>query len=286
MMFNKVYVIFLSILIILLIKFNIIYFRYTTIIFCLFINLSLANLEICEPPAEVENQELYFENCKLAKDLSLIFEANPNLTRLRAFNCGISHIDNNTFSNANKLSELDLSQNKIVNLEGNVFSLPIGYYLTYLNLSYNKIESLPFNVFVNLKQLSKLSLRGNRISYLPFGIFTNQKKLHTLDVSHNLITLFNPYVLLPVESLRKFLINHNNIKHINYENTRFTGLSEFTFDHNPFECSFLGDMITYLQSRSKFRNTIKIEDEIFDLPNLNGIVCFDKYYTIRIEDII
>ncbi|XP_068620765.1 leucine-rich repeat-containing protein 15-like [Battus philenor] len=99
--------------------------------------------------------------------------------------CQISSIEPEAFYRLPALVILDLSENKVENLQLGVFDRLVT--LSHLNLSYNLLADLPVGIFDKLQNLSELDLEGNRLKNLQQGIFDHVPRLYLLDLSYNSI---------------------------------------------------------------------------------------------------
>lgn len=119
----------------------------------------------------------------------------PNATSNEISSRFIRNLDKH---NVHILTELDLSENSITNIEYSAFQSLIK--LISLNLSKNKV--IDFRVNANdLADLQYLNLSGNYISHLYYENFSSMTKLQNLDLSYNRLdfipdmTFYNNYNL-------------------------------------------------------------------------------------------
>ncbi|CAH2059296.1 unnamed protein product, partial [Iphiclides podalirius] len=97
--------------------------------------------------------------------------------------CGISQVDLESFENLPSLKHLDLSQNKIQNLELGVLDGLTK--LNHLNLSYNSITNLPLGLFDQIPNLLNLDFSANGLSSLELGVLDPLTKIKALNLSSN-----------------------------------------------------------------------------------------------------
>ncbi|KAF8773577.1 uncharacterized protein LOC129984478 [Argiope bruennichi] len=76
---------------------------------------------------------------------------------------GLYAIEDRSFAPFTKLTELDLSGNRIQEMRRSFFSYPARE-LQIINLSYNNIRNLPPDMFTEMPSLQSINLRGNPIS--------------------------------------------------------------------------------------------------------------------------
>ncbi|XP_049883851.1 carboxypeptidase N subunit 2-like [Pectinophora gossypiella] len=145
------------------------------------------------------------------------------IQHLTLSSCEIESIQGRSFSKLADLVTLDLSYNKIVSLDRQVFEGPTipgqepqpFAKMRTLNLSHNELHALPQDLFIALPELTTLDLSGNPLRYidqvtmaavtmltklkelnlssceletLPEGLFRRQRRLERLDLSANLFT--------------------------------------------------------------------------------------------------
>lgn len=121
------------------------------------------------------------------------------------------------------LSELDLSQNDISELECNDFANLTK--LRHLNLYHNSITTLKDCVFKDLIKLEVLKMHNNMISDLH-NAFTNLSKLKQLHLNANKLTKIKCGEFLGLKSLLNLSLHDNQIHKL--ENGSFRGLTSLT----------------------------------------------------------
>ena len=118
------------------------------------------------------------------------FQIFNKLTILYLTNCHIKCIHSEAFKHSfGALEILDLSHNKIAQLEENTFAGLSS--LTRLDLEFNEISSLGSECFAGLRKLIELSLRGNRIRDLEQSVLERLLSLKTLNLAKNQLTRIN-----------------------------------------------------------------------------------------------
>lgn len=131
---------------------------------------------------------IMIRNDKVSSIPASVFKACFNLISLQLMNHTLSSssIDANAFDGLRNLTVLVLTFNSITSLNSNWFIFPK---LTYLDLSYNRIENLDENVFRQLPSLNILYLQYNQISFLPPNLLSFlSKPLSTFIVTFNRLT--------------------------------------------------------------------------------------------------
>jgi len=127
------------------------------------------------------------------------------------------------------LSELNLSQNKIISLPNTFGSLSK---IAFLDLSNNMFTSLPDEIG-GLPHLLQIVLSFNRFSTIPQPIF-ELKSLQTLLIANNQISNIDVDGLLKVKTLHTLDLSNNNIARIPPQLGNVTWLKSLTLDGNSF----------------------------------------------------
>lgn len=208
-------------------------------------SLSLVNLS--------SNHLIYFEY-KNAEPLVILDLYNNRLQVIKVGNtrtlCSINLARNNITNMfnvklPNNISDLNLSHNKITNLEEETFKSLI--HLTVLNLAHCGLHTLNADIFIPLQVLQSLDLSYNRIVNLDLKIFKGLQRLAQLNLNGNRLSDIN------VEDLT------NSIKLIEISN-------------NDWKCTRLKVIIDILNRRNAIRfhepcNKMSCQE------NIHGIAC-------------
>lgn len=167
--------------------------------------------------------------------LDFLNDSLSNLTELYLKNNSISIVKKNAFQNQITLITLDLSDNKIIQIEQ--YSLPLkkiqylllsgnfiggviknntfsgAKYLRFLNLSNFNITTVDDMAFVDLPVLARLNLSHNQIDSFKPNNFQGMENLYSLDISSNCL---NTLVLngTKLTNLLAFFLNNNNLTNI------------------------------------------------------------------------
>ncbi|KAM3959243.1 uncharacterized protein ACR2FA_006669 [Aphomia sociella] len=104
------------------------------------------------------------------------------LTQLDLSNNSISNIEYNAFRYLVRLTTLNLSHNKIIDFIVNPEDLT---YVKYLNLSNNYIFHLYFESFLSLKHLENLDLSHNNLDYIPENTFEYNNLMKHVNMTYN-----------------------------------------------------------------------------------------------------
>ncbi|XP_075237375.1 leucine-rich repeat domain-containing glycoprotein 150 [Lycorma delicatula] len=149
----------------------------------------------------------------------------------------IERIDEDTFTDCNRLRYLDLSYNSLkgplpesmfeTNTELETLSLAhnphLGIFdgfkgkfiaLYRLDLSYCGLVQLEEKALVSFQYLSTLDLSGNLLTDLHPETFSKLSHLNNLDLSDNQLTTLNEDIFLGNMDLRKLILKGNRIHHL------------------------------------------------------------------------
>lgn len=127
----------------------------------------------------------------------------------------------NELSSYTDLEMLDLSENRIVLLQTQVFLNLTN--LRLLRLDKNKITDLHKDLFVGLQQLTVLNLNDNNIAYIPSGTFADLSKLELLDLSRNTITasLMSPRTFSGLSNMQTLILSNNRLRTLPSSSLKF-----------------------------------------------------------------
>ncbi|XP_053714925.1 toll-like receptor 22 [Synchiropus splendidus] len=159
------------------------------------------------------------------------FQSCTNITELDIAENKIQNIDENAFGSIQRsLSILTLSQNKIPSVPAAVRKLPN---LSKLDLSHNKISSLQCHDFANLTKLRILSLHNNSISNLPTCTFSGLDSLQVLKLQSNKISTTNGAFKKIFPRLRQLRLDSNTLTGIKpKEFEGLVSLQNLSLHHN------------------------------------------------------
>ncbi|CRK94408.1 CLUMA_CG007915, isoform A [Clunio marinus] len=225
---------------------------------------------------DLQTKSLYINKNKnvqyLPDNTSAVF---PNLKRYDAEECSILEVHYFNFIGLSNLEKLDLSGNLIETLEDDVFKDLTS--LGTLELSNNKIENINERSFNGLKRLKFLYLAGNKLNKLnndTFGqlsslthlrlmrnsikqieqnSFNGLANLTLLDLTHNQLQILNHDIFVPLSSVQYLLLENNTINQI--DKNAFNGLDKLNvlvLNHNQLP-ELTHDMFGLLSSSLHFK---------------------------------
>jgi Leucine-rich repeat (LRR) protein len=185
----------------------------------------------------------------------------------------LTSIKDYTFNTAINMEWLNLSNNKIMDIEEKAFSGLRN--LKSLVLENNNIQNLKKKLFVELTVLIQVSLGQNKLTTFDFEIFKKNPKLVYLKISNNNITHFATISTSFQLDLKVLSIERNRIRTLSFKNlpnlpkleTLYMDVNELTeleFDKikkqlpelitihlkkNLWDCFYLAEMIAGLKTQ-------------------------------------
>lgn len=237
-------------------------------------HLSLADSNLIDVPKATlrycfKLKHLYLSNNRIKYLLNYSFGFMFNLLELYLNNNQIENIEQNAFSIDDEsmigpglIEKLDLSYNRLVKLEANIFSFLTNLrylllnnnfikqidtttfyginYLIILDLSINQLDRLDFLSNQNFSSIRVLKLANNEISRLRPAQFICLKSLKTLDLSSNKIKRITDCAFHGLQqSIKKLILNYNKITKLNScaFSLNFNSLRFVQIVNNPLKCT-------------------------------------------------
>ncbi|KAG5886923.1 hypothetical protein JTB14_034199 [Gonioctena quinquepunctata] len=218
-------------------------------------------------------------------ELPTVF-GNYAINKLAIRNASVQHIHDDAFKHHQSLKSLDLSWNKLEDIEF-VKYLPTS--LESLNLAGNNIVHIE-NVFERLS-LQHIDMSYNNISIPDFHPLWN-----SLDLSHNKITQFNETMLGPSKSLN---LSYNNLSVVeivydkDYLNLSNNNISRFIIENNqgsgPLHCEEIHlslpehDFMMRHYDGLRVIHKVKLQGELNLVSNLLPIILEKNYGSVDIH---
>ncbi|KAL1500997.1 hypothetical protein ABEB36_006404 [Hypothenemus hampei] len=250
-------------------------------------------------------KELYLDDALLAPLPDYVFRELRQLRKLiLKGNSGLDRLGNLTFFGLIHLQFLDMSWNKLKELNGSVANLEN---LEVLLLNDNKLQTILPTDFLELSKLVELDLSNNRITVLRLFfprqnilrylnlmnnnltddvvesyMFQHLTNLETLDLSRNSLTTIPLRLFHLLYNLRELTLSENNITKFAFSS--FTGLpslQSLNLSHNSIkETNFVNGtfQLNHVSKVDFSHNKIKELDEIFLKFR------FPLLFLIRLED--
>ncbi|KAK0079414.1 hypothetical protein PV325_001288 [Microctonus aethiopoides] len=164
----------------------------------------LRSLEVCDLSS----------NRIVALPTDVFKDATNTLKELRLQNNSISALAPGLVTDMNQLVTLDLSRNMLTSswLDSATFMGLIR--LVLLDLSRNKIAEIDPALFKDLYTLQILNLQYNEIETIPADTFSPMSNLHTLELAHNKLTYLDAYSLNGLYAVSLLSLDSNALEGI------------------------------------------------------------------------
>lgn len=237
------------------------------------LNLSRNSLEIMD-----SNWCLHFHSLKNLiidhnKIKSLVnCTSNVNMDILSISNNLLNVLDSSKFPTNLKI--LDVSANQIAEIKNKPFENLSK--LRILNLSKNKLNNLPFELFVNLKNLTHLDVSSNNLMTVNQGVFHGLISLKFLNLSSIDASNIEGRVFYSAQNLIDIDLTKNNLIDIDIESLFgfCENLQYLRLDGNSFTCTDLSKILLQAEKR----NVSTSYGVSYGKTNMNGIECFEDQY--------
>ncbi|XP_044012046.1 toll-like receptor 6 [Aphidius gifuensis] len=141
-------------------------------------------------------------------------DARNTIKELWLQNNSIKALAPGLFIEMNQLVSLDLSMNELTSswLNSNTFYGLIR--LVLLNLSWNKLTNIDSELFKDLYTLQILDLHHNHIKMIPSNTFLSMNNLHTLNLAHNNLNYLDAYSLNGLYAVSLVYFDSNSLTSI------------------------------------------------------------------------
>ena len=125
----------------------------------------------------------------------------------------ITEIEDKSFEANSKLEILKLQGNKLLKISKNLF---FGEFndLTNLDLSFNGILSIEGGAFDNLVSLVTIDISQNCLKYLPSALFKKNVQLDNVELSNNEITKIEAHLFSSKIELKLIDLDHNKLDYV------------------------------------------------------------------------
>ncbi|UYV81683.1 Tl [Cordylochernes scorpioides] len=196
----------------------------------IFESCDLPELSFSEMLSNVRIRNLSFRSRDITSVNPKLFENLPLLAYIDISKTHISTLPFNLFDSITNVISVNLENNKITFLNGEIFS---KLSLTYINLGFNEFETLQKKLFKSQFKLESLIIKNNKLTHLPTNIFEDLYSLKNLDLSNNKLESLAPNVFQGLGSINEILLKSNIIKEISEEWFKnATKLSNFDISKN------------------------------------------------------
>lgn len=150
---------------------------------------------------------------------SSTFKYLPQVTTLQLSYNKIKNLEEDAFLGLQDLKELNLYDNQLKVIEKDIFKYCPK--LEKLDLGMNKISNIHEKAFENLARLRQLNLAFNSLKAVPVAI-NHAPKLEIFSLSNNAIDILKSNVFSDLNKLQQLFVNDNKIATI--EKHAFAGL--------------------------------------------------------------
>ena len=179
-----------------------------------------ANIGVCNRTPQVRDAIFDVLNKRRCEDITTADLASIKYLDLgirRAGNVAGRHSDkaaitalkSGDFAGLSGLEELNLGNNSLSTLPGDVFAGLSS--LKKLHLSGNDLTALPVNVFAGLSSLEVLLLGGNNLAALDVSLFAGLSRLGWLDLAANRLTSLPAWVFRGLVNLKRLDLQENQL---------------------------------------------------------------------------
>ncbi|XP_061716975.1 protein artichoke-like [Cydia pomonella] len=200
-------------------------FRGTNITQCNFRNnaLTMLNDKSIFYGIKVKELDLSVSNI-ITLGENIFIELHPELLKLNlSFDC-ITHIHENSFRYLALLTELDLSNNKLLDLDFDMSDLKS---LTSFNVENNQIREITKTSFRRLKSLFKVNLSKNSIEEIEIFSFHDLEAVRVLDLSNNSLPgVIAPYTFQGLSLTFELRLMHSKLTSL--QDAAFFGMTALT----------------------------------------------------------
>ncbi|XP_037031008.1 leucine-rich repeat-containing protein 15-like [Bradysia coprophila] len=171
---------------------------------------------------------------KSIPDISDATKKLVKLNRLEIRGVGLKSVRAGQLAAFERISELDVSDNQISELDAESFKelrdlefiklhnneieiLPLGIFdsnqkLYYIQLNDNKLKEIHVDTFHQHPDLNFLYLRNNQIEVLSATVFRNNNKMHLIHLDHNRLKALHNDTFKGLKDLRFLELNENQIE--------------------------------------------------------------------------
>ncbi|XP_036414332.1 trophoblast glycoprotein-like [Colossoma macropomum] len=200
----------------------------------------------CVPPTLPKNTlSLVIRGDQIHQIHQNSFSGAENVSTLELTNDGIMELGSHAFSELRVLRRLDLSENRLVLIHPEAFAIP-GSPLQQLSLSGSLYNSTSVTDLITalrwgaLSSLLELDLSGNRLVLLPPGSFSPLPSLRRLSLANNSLVAVYSGTFSGLERLKELDLRSNAFQAVSSEALRELeklGQARLLLGQNPYSCS-------------------------------------------------
>lgn len=196
--------------------------------------------------------------------------------KLEVLDLSFNQIEGVKFSNQSRLTNLNLSNNKLTLIHPTMANL---INLKMLDLSFNCIENFEIHTFHTMTSLEVLNLRESCFKSLDYGTFSLQVNLKVLDISFNRLNNVDLELLSASAELQDLFIDGNNltnIQSIDQIGNYFPNLRSIGLTHNDWNCKELSQLVNKIR---RLNVNLFVEKSVSHKTNIRGIGCTTRNST-------
>nr|AEI59678.1 TLR21 [Ictalurus punctatus] len=182
---------------------------------------------------------------------AIVSDIPHSATNISISYCKLVKIPPQSFSHLPKLSDLQLNNNHMRNIDNDAFANL--QYLHTLNLSSNDMVHLNSSIFHDLQNLRTLILADNRLTNISSDLFSNLSKLEILDLRMNQLMNFSAVVhsISNLKGLKKLDISFNRLITLLHSASLPQSLSQLYLGNN---------LLTTLECQNDFLSSVQVLD--------------------------
>lgn len=209
-----------------------------------------------------------FNQISWISPLALVGHANLKYLNL-SWN-ELTIVEESLLSSLQHLEILDLSHNQFTVFHSNVFR-PLAN-LKLLSLSHNPISQIGGNLFSSMKNLINLNLSNLKVNRLETSIVSHQKQLQSFNVANNNLKRIDfQEVSKFLPQLMAFYVEGNQLIDLKgFSQAQFPNLTIFGINYNDFNCSYLQEFVTSVNTTSL---TFSEEWFLDEGTSIKGVLC-------------
>lgn len=152
------------------------------------------------------------------------------------------------FSNMDKLTNLNVSYNRLKSFEKSwFFKVPK---LTTVDFQHNLIVKIPSRAFGNATSVKNIFLKHNNINTIQRKAFQDLRSLETLDLSHNLLKTIDVISFPRGIQIKMLYLNANRFNSLGRTLFHELSISVVCLDGNPWNCYCQRDMQKFLEQEN------------------------------------
>lgn len=252
-----------------------------------FVNSSLHQLPIDLFKRYSNIEILYASNLGLKSISRTLFETANKMVDVHLEGNNLTELENFLFYGAINLRRILVSHNQIKVIGKDTFKKMIKQENTFdntfqrkleeIDLSNNKLMNLEYETFSQLSTLKILLLKDNKIK-LKYGLFP--LFLKKLDLSYNELANFTLRQLMNSQLLEELKLNGNYFGNASidfiFPEQIFQLMHVYRFELSDcFQCHMLADVLTHFK-RINRNIIVQFDTEKVNTPNIFGISCVDE----------